>query len=69
MYLKCHATSQSHVNEGSRTFMVCHGVHFVTSGDHRYSSSRDIMLLVRHVILQDHVIKLSGDYINRNLPR
>ena len=32
---------------------------------HRYCSSRDITFLVCHVIKQGHVIKGSGDYINR----
>ena len=39
--------------------MVCH--HLVKFGGHRYCSSRGIMLLLCHVIKQDHVIKGSGD--------
>ena len=33
---------------------------------HRYCGSRDVMFLLCHVIWQDHVIKGSGDYSNRN---
>ena len=43
--------------------MVCH--HLAKFGGHRYCSSRDITFLVCHVIKQGHVIKGSGDYINR----
>ena len=41
----------------------CNPVYF---GGHRHGGSGDIMILVRHVILQDHVIKGLWDTIGRN---
>ena len=43
--------------------MVCH--HLAQFRGHRYCGSRDMIFLVCHVIYQDHVIKGSGEYINR----
>ena len=47
--------------------MVCH--HLAKFGDHRYCTSRDIIFLVFHVIKQYHMIKGSGDYINKSPSR
>ena len=46
-------------------FMVCH--HLAKFGDPWYCSSRDTMLLVCHVMTQDHVIKGSDNYIVTSL--
>ena len=43
--------------------MVCH--HPAKFGGNRFCTSRDI-LLVCHVIKQDHVVTGSGDYDNKN---
>ena len=55
-FLICHVTSQKRIKEGSSNFM--------SSGRHTYYSSRDKMILVCHLIKQDHVIKESVDYKN-----
>ena len=47
--------------------MIYH--HYAKFGGHRYCSSRDIMILVCHVIKQDHIIKGSGDYYIRSPSR
>ena len=36
---------------------------------HRHSGSEDIMILVCHVILQDHLIKSSCDFMDRSPSR
>ena len=36
--------------------------HLAKFGDHRHCGSEDIMILVCHMILQDHVIKGSRDF-------
>ena len=36
---------------------------------HRYCSSGDMMILVCHVILQDHVIKGACDFMDRSPSR
>ena len=46
--------------------MVCQ--HLAKYGGHKYFSSRD-MFLVCHVIRQDHVVKGSDDYNDRNPSR
>ena len=43
--------------------------HPVKFGDHRYSGSRDIIFLVCHITLKNHVIKGSFDYIGRSTSR
>ena len=40
--------------------------HLAKFGDHRHCCSRDIADLMFHVTLQDHVIKLLCDFIERN---
>ena len=42
---------------------------FVKFGGHRHCASEDIMILVCHMILQDHVIKGSCDFIDRSPSR
>ena len=44
--------------------MACHLI--IKFGDHRYGSSRYIMILVCHVIKQDHVVKGCSDCKKRN---
>ena len=38
-------------------------------GGHWNCDSRDIMLLICHVILQDHLMKEQGNFMGRNPPR
>ena len=45
------------------------GYHPVKFGGHRHSDNGDIVLPVCHVILQDHMIKVSCDFIGRSLSR
>ena len=47
--------------------MICHDL--AKFGEHRYSSSRGIIILVYHVIKKDHVIKGAGNYNNRSSSR
>ena len=59
-------TSQKHVIEGSSNFMSGSSSWYVTTLPSLEAIgiviSRDIMLLVVHVIKQDYVIKGSGEY-------
>ena len=43
------------------------GYHPAKFGDHRYSTGSNILVLVFHMILQDHMIKGSYDFIGRSL--
>ena len=46
--------------------MIYHPTNF---GDHRHCGSEKIIVLVCHVIPQDHVIKESCDFMERGLSR
>ena len=37
--------------------------HYLKFGGHRHCSSEDIMVLICHVILQEHVIKASCNFM------
>ena len=41
--------------------------HLAIFGDHGHSGSEDIMILVDHVIPQDHMIQKSRDFIGESL--
>ena len=47
--------------------MVCH--HHAKCGGHRYFSSRDVMVLVCHVISKNHLIKVSCDFMDGSASR
>ena len=45
------------------------GYHPVKCGGHRHSDSGDIVILVYHVISQNHVIRGSFDFTGRSLSK
>ena len=44
--------------------MVCH--HSIKFGGHRHSGSRDIIICICYVTLQDYVIRVLCDFMVRN---
>ena len=59
MVFDCHVTLQDHVIIALHDFMIrslSRYINILASG-HKHYSSRAIMLLVCHVILQEHLIK------------
>ena len=72
-YLICQVTSQKLVKERSRNFMSRSSLWYVTNlpgllAIYIYYTSRN-MFLVCQVIKQDHLIKESSDYKNRDPKR
>ena len=45
------------------------GYYLAKFGDHRHSDGGDIVVLVSHMISEDHVIKGSCDIIGRSISR
>ena len=43
--------------------------HHTTSGGHKHCGSGDTMVLIGHVILQDHMIKMSWDFMGETPSR
>ena len=69
----CQVMLQDHVTKGWSNFFVWKLLkvsHHPTTFDYpRHYSMGDIMVLVCHVTSQDHVIKISYDFIVRSLSR
>ena len=59
--------SQDHVIEGSCDFVTQWSYPFAKFGCHRHCGSEDIMILVCHVVSQNHVIKESFDFIGKGI--
>ena len=64
MVLVCDMISQDYVIKSSCDVRVsCHHVEF---GSYKLSNSRDMMVFVCQVTLQDHVIKIFYEFVGRS---
>ena len=65
MVLISHVILQNHVTEALLTLLKV-GHHPSESGCHKHPGSRDVMVLVFHAILKDHMIKALCHFMDRS---